>query len=175
MPRRSWIALLSVWPGLPQIWTGQEVLGLILAALFATTLNLAVVSRFLWTELFPRGMAEFFAALAALSWICGLAYTLWWVWRCHPLRHVLDIDRVYRESLEHYLQGHWDEARKGFEQVLALDEADADALMQLGALYVRTDQPALARRTFHQCLEVEGGAKWRWEIAQALGRLNRAD
>ena len=171
MPRRLWIALLSVWPGLPQIWAGQEPLGLILAGLFAATLNLAIVSQFLWTELFAPGVPAFFAALASLSWVFGLGYTLWWIWRCHPERYRTDIDQLYREAMEHYLQGHWNEARRGFEQILALDETDADALMQLGCLFVRTDQPGLARRAFRQCLELDGGAKWRWEIAQALGRL----
>jgi tetratricopeptide (TPR) repeat protein len=171
MPRRLWIALLSAWPGLPQIWSGQEVLGLLLAGLFAVTLNLAIVSRFLWTGLFPPGVPAFFAALAALSWAAALGYTLWWIWRCHPQRYRVDIDRVYREALELYLRGQWNDARRGFEQVLAYDETDADALMHLGALYVRTEQPALARRTFRQCLELEGGAKWRWEIDQALRRL----
>ena len=171
MPRRLWIALLSAWPGLPQIWAGQEVLGLLLAALFAVTLNLAIVSRFLWTGLFPPAVSGFFAALAGVSWAAALGYTLWWIWRCHPQRFRVDIDRVYREALELYLQGKWNDARRGFEQVLAYDETDADALMHLGALYVRTGQPALARRTFRQCLELEGGAKWRWEVEQALGRL----
>jgi tetratricopeptide (TPR) repeat protein len=171
MPRRLWIALLSLWPGLPQIWSGQEWLGLILAVLFAATLNLAIVSHFVWTELFAPGWPSFFAALASTTWLSALGYTLWWLWRCHPVRYRDDIDRLYREACEHYLQGHWNEARQRFEQVLTLDETDADALMQLGTLYLRTDQPALARRTFRQCLDLEGGAKWRWEIAQALAKM----
>jgi tetratricopeptide (TPR) repeat protein len=174
MPRRHWIAVLSLWPGLPQIWSGQEVLGLILAALFAVTFNLAVVSQFLWTEALAPAWPPFFAVLAALMWLAGLGYTLFWIWRCHPQRYRGDIDRLYREATEHYLQGHWNEARKRFEQILALDETDADALMQLGSLYVRTDQRALARRTFRQCLELEGGSKWRWEIGQALARLGES-
>src|SRR4051794_27954966 len=48
VPRRVWIATLCIWPGLPQIWSGQEVLGLILAALFAAVLNLTVVARLIW-------------------------------------------------------------------------------------------------------------------------------
>src|SRR4051812_39520465 len=103
MPRRLWIAALSLWPGLPQIWSGQEVLGLILAALFAATLNLALVTRFIWTESFAPGWAGFFAALAILTWVAALAYTLWWIWRCHPERHRADIDRLYREAMEAYL------------------------------------------------------------------------
>jgi tetratricopeptide (TPR) repeat protein len=74
--------------------------------------------------------------------------------------------------MEHYLQGHWNEARRRFEQILALDETDADALMHLGTLHLRTGRREEARRNFRQCLEQEGGAKWRWEIRQALGRLD---
>ena len=175
MPRRLWVALLSVWPGLPQIWTGQDVLGLILAILFAATLNLAIIAQTVWTELFPPGVPAFFAALATLTWLSAFAYTLWWLWRCHPQRFRVDIDRLYREANEFYLQGKWTDARRRFEQILALDETDADALMQLGSLFLRTDQPALARRAFRQCLELEGGAKWRWEITQATARLEAGD
>ena len=52
-----------------------------------------------------------------------------------------------------------------------MDESDSDALMQLGTLYVRTHQPTSARRAFRQCLESKHGAKWRWEIQQALAGL----
>jgi len=165
---------LNLWPGLAQIWSGQEVLGLIFAAMFAVTLNLALVARFIWTESFASGWPAFFASLATVTWLSGLGYTHWWLWRCHPGRHREDIDRLYREATEHYLQGRWNEARRRFEQILAMDETDADALMQLGTLFVRTDQPALARRSFRQCLDLEKGAKWRWEISQFLSRLNEA-
>ena len=63
MPRRFRIVALSVWPGLAQIWLGQEVLGLLLALLFASTLNLAIVSRWIWTEAFAPGWSEFLAFL----------------------------------------------------------------------------------------------------------------
>jgi hypothetical protein len=171
VPKRLWIAGLSVWPGLAQIWSGQEVLGLILAALFAATLNLALVARFVWSEAFAPGWSGFFAAMAVCSWLASFGYTLWWVWLCHPVGHRAEIDRLYREATESYLQGHWNDARRRFEQIVAMDDNDADALMQLGTLFVRTEQPGLARRAFRQCLELEGGVKWRWEIQQTLARL----
>lgn len=172
MSRRYWIALLSLWPGLAQIWTGQEWLGVFLATFFAVTLNLAIVTQFVWTEFLAAGLPSFLGALAFVTWFSTLAYTFWWLWRCHPERFHDEIDNLYREALEAYLQGRWNDARRRLEQILSRDEADADALMQLGTLFVRTDQPALARRTFRQCLELEGGAKWRWEIQQTLGRLD---
>jgi hypothetical protein len=174
VPKRLWIAGLSVWPGLAQIWSGQEVLGLVLALVFAATLNLAVAARFVWTEAFAPGLAAFFAASAVCSWTASLGYTLWWVWLCHPSGHRLEIDRLYRDAAESYLQGRFQDARRLFEQIVERDDHDADALMQLGTLFIRTEQPGLARRAFRQCLELEGGAKWRWEIRQCLDRLDGA-
>jgi tetratricopeptide (TPR) repeat protein len=171
MPRRLWIIALSVWPGVPQVWSGQEVLGLILAVLFAVALNLAVVARFIWTEAFAPGWPNFFFALAVGQWLASFGYTLWWIWLCHPERHRAEIDRLYREAQESYLQGRWNETRRRLERILAMDDTDADALMQLGTLFVRIEQPALARRAFRQCLELEGGAKWRWEIQQSIVRI----
>ena len=68
-------------------------------------------------------------------------------------------------------EGHGGGSRRRIERILALDDSDSDALVQLGALDVRTDQPALARWTFRQCLESRQGAKWRWEIHWALAKI----
>jgi hypothetical protein len=46
--------------------------------------------------------------------------------------------------------------------------------MQLGTVLVRTQQHAAARRAFRQCLEQDGGSKWRWEVETALARLDRS-
>jgi hypothetical protein len=173
MPRRFRVVALSFWPGLPQIWSGQEILGLLLAAFFAASLNLAVIARYIWSDLFPAGWADFFGTLAIVTWWASLAYSVWWVGLCHPDRHRRQIDNLFRAAQEAYLQGRWADARRGIEQILARDETDADALMQLGTIYLRTHQPALARRAFVQCLELKGGVKWRWEIGQALARLGK--
>lgn len=174
MPRRSWIGLLTVWPGLAQIWTGQEVLGLMLSGLFAASVNLAVVARWIWSDAFPPGWGDLFAAFSVLTWLASFAYTVWWVWLCHPERHRGEIERLYRDAMEAYLQGRWNDSRRRIERILAMDENDADALLHLGTLYVRLDQPVPARRAFRQCLELEGGSKWKWEIQQALKRLDHA-
>jgi cytochrome c-type biogenesis protein CcmH/NrfG len=171
MPRRFRIVALSFWPGLAQIWSGQVILGLLLGFLFASTLNLAIASRWIWIEAFMPGWTDFFAALAVVSWLVSLGYTLWWVGLCHPDRHGGEIDHLFREAHQAYLQGRWKDAKLRLERILARDETDVDALMQLGSLYLRTQQRALARQAFRQCLTLKGGAKWQWEIRQALARI----
>src|SRR5271155_4848076 len=148
MPRRFRILALSFWPGLAQVWSGQEVLGLLLALFFASTLNLCIVSRWIWNEAFAPGWSDFLATLAFLSWLLSLAYTVWWVSLCHPDRHRPEIERLFREAQEAYLQGRWTESKWRIERILARDETDGDALMQLGSLYLRTREPTLARHAF---------------------------
>jgi hypothetical protein len=173
MPRRFQLLALSFWPGLAQIWAGQELLGLLLAAFFAASLNLSIVARWIWSDLLAPPWGEFLGTLTIVTWLASVLYTLWWVALCHPERHQREIDRLFRESQEAYLQGRWADARRRIERILARDDSDADALMFLGTIYIRTDQPAMARRAFVQCLELKAGAKWRWEIHQALTRLGK--
>ncbi len=171
-PRRNWIALLSFWPGLAQIWTGQELLGLILAGFFAVVVNVAILSRWVWTGWLAPTWPPFLAALAVTTWVATMGYTIWWLWRLHPERHRQEIERLFRESLEFYLQGRWSEARGRCEQILARDESDADCLMHLGLIYVRSGRADLARPVFRQCLDLESGRRWSWEIAEALRQLD---
>ena len=85
------------------------------------------------------------------------------------------VQRLFREAVDAYLQGKWNESRRRIERILAMDDTDADALMHLGAIYVRTHQPEQARRAYRQCLEHDGGGKWRWEVERALAALDRRD
>jgi hypothetical protein len=171
MTRQVRIAALSSWSGLAQIWSGQEILGILLGMSFAAALNLAVVGRWIWPDTLPTGWADFFAALAGVTWLARLDDSVWWVRFCQPGRHWIEIDRHFSQAHEAVLQGRWGESRRRIEQVLAMDGSDSGALMQLWAVYVPTNQPTLTRRALRQGLEVKHGAKWRWEIQCKLARL----
>jgi hypothetical protein len=131
-----------------------------------------MAARWVWVDAFPPGWSGLFTGLAALTWLASCGYTLWWLWLCHPERYRQEIERLYREAQEAYLRGRFNESKKRIERILTLDETDADALLQLGTVFVRLHQPELARRAFRQCLELEQGTKWRWEITQELARLD---
>jgi hypothetical protein len=98
MPRQLRIVALSIWPGLAPFGSGQDVLALLLGEFFASVLNLAVVTRWIWLETFPQGWSDFFMTLAVVTWLASLTYTLWWVGFCHPDRHRSEIDRLFREA-----------------------------------------------------------------------------
>jgi hypothetical protein len=171
MARRIWIVALVLWPGFAQIWLGQEILGLLIGVFFGLAVNLALVGRWIWFEAFPPRWPDFFAFLATAIWLAGLVYTVWWIGFCHPDRHRAEIDRLFREAQEAYLQGRWVDSERRVEQILARDESDADALLLLGSICARAQRLTEARRALRQCLDSKGGAKWRWEVQQALARI----
>ena len=173
MTRQVRIVALSFWPGLAQIWSGQEILGILLGMFFAAALNVAVMGRWIWLEALPSGWAEFFATLAGATWLASLCYTIWWVRFCHPDRHRIEIDRLFREAHESYLRGHWGESRRRIERILAMDESDSDALMQLGTLYLRMHQPTSARRPSASVWNRNTAQSGAWEIAAGPGRVGR--
>jgi hypothetical protein len=61
VPARYRVVALAIWPGLAQIWSGQEVLGLLFGLCFAAALDLAIVTRWIWRELFAPGWTDFFS------------------------------------------------------------------------------------------------------------------
>ena len=166
---------LSFWPGLAQIWSGQEVLGLLLGLLFASALNLAIVSRWIWNEALAPGWSDFLAILAVVSWFASLGYTIWWVGLCHPERHRREIERLFREAHEAYLQGRWTDSKRRIERILAWDEADADALMQLGSLYLRTHQPAFGSPYVPPVLRIKGWGEVAMGDPASTGRLDGSE
>ena len=172
---RRWLPVLALWPGLAQIWCGQEWLGLILATVFTLNLNAALLTSLLWTEAAPSTTVSFFVVCCAATWLLAMGYSVWWGWRWHPDQHAAQIEKLYRDGFNHYIQEHWNESRRACEQLLTLNEADVDALHLLGMSLSRLGHGDLARRAFRECMQIPEGKKWGWEIERELQRLDRAD
>jgi tetratricopeptide (TPR) repeat protein len=172
--RRLVKVLLTIWPGLPQIWTGQEILGLLLAGLFAALVNASILCRLVWTEVLPDGGAECAAALAVLLWLASAGYTVWWLCRIDPRNHRGEIEELFRRAMDANLRGAWTESIRLFEAILALDETDADSWMHLGSAEARLGRTESARRSFHRCRDLDVAEKWRWELDESLESLNRS-
>jgi tetratricopeptide (TPR) repeat protein len=171
MPSRRWLAVLSFWPGLPQIWGGQLAIGLLLAVTFSLFLNVALVTTFIWRDWVGLGVVSLAWYATAACWAWALGATIWWLWRRHPEHFHAEIDILLREALQDYLQGRWQQAQARLERVLKLDESDCDALVHLATLYAHAGRTAEAREAFRRCLQLDGGGKWRWEIDEAMTHL----
>lgn len=173
-PRRN-LAVLSIWPGLPQIWAGRPVLGLALAATFTVLLNVALGTTFIWTDAAEMATVSVVWYATAVLWMGALGATVWWLCKKHPEHFHAEIDTLLREALQDYLLGHWRQAEVRLERILELDHRDSDALMHLASLYVHTGRTSDAREALRRCLELEEGSrKWKWEIKEEAALLGSA-
>jgi hypothetical protein len=169
--KRYRVAALSLWPGLPQIWTGQVAFGLTLAAFFAVLLNLAVVSQWVYVQWIDASSRQVLWVVTCLTYAGMAAWTVVWAWKFHPDRFHDEIEVLYRQSADSYFQGRWSEARDRLERLIVLDPSDTEALLRLARLLLRTNEPDIARRVLDQCRDTPGARKWAWEIDQVAASL----
>lgn len=170
--RRYRVIGLSVWPGLPQIWAGHVAYGLILGLFFTVVFNVSVLSYWVYTDLLASGTRQMLWILSLTMYLAMAAWTVVWVWRFHPEKFAIEIERLYLLSGESYLQGRWTESRIQLEQVVAFNPSDTEALMRLARLLERTGQADQARRALDQCRDTPGSARWVWEIEQMAQRMS---
>ena len=63
--------LTLVWPGLPWLWLRGSRLGLVLALAFAVTVDVAVLTTFIWPELTGLGFAIGLWTATAALWLAA--------------------------------------------------------------------------------------------------------
>lgn len=164
---------LCLWPGLPQIWSGQVVTGLLAATFFGLMLNAFVVTQWVYTDWTDPGTRQILMVMAATFYLAMTGWTCLWVWKFHPEKFEQEIERLYRLAADSYLKGRWAETRDQLERIVALDPSDAEALLRLARLLQRNNEKELAVRVLDQCRDTPGALKWRWEIEQMSERLHR--
>jgi hypothetical protein len=172
--RRFHVVLLSFWPGLPQIWSGQILSGLLASVVFAVLFNFCIVTQFLYTEMMDVLVRQVLTFFTLAIYFLMLAWGVIWVWKFHPERFQEEIQKLFLVSSECYLQGRWAETRDHLESLIALDAADTQALLRLTRVLEITGETALARRTLDQCRESPGAHDWQWEIDQMARRLSES-
>src|SRR5262245_50023041 len=72
-PAWSWGSGLALWPVLARLWLRGEFVGLVTAVGFATVLNFALITTFVWPQLVSRGLPAW--AVPAMAWIVVV-----WFW-----------------------------------------------------------------------------------------------
>lgn len=170
--RRFRVTALVLWPGLPQIWTGQVALGLILAGMFAGLVNFAIVSQWVYVRWFDAGTRQAIWAVAGFLFAGTAGWTVVWAWKFHPDLFQVEIETLYRESAESYLKGRWAAARDQLERLIGLDPSDTEAHLRLARLLARTGETELARRVLDDCRDTPRANFWRWEIDRLAESLS---
>ena len=132
--RMPWAVYL--WPGLPQLAGRGSWAALAVAIGAAALLCVALLGTFVWTELLT-------ANLRILYWLLLLAPVEWFrgtVWRgsdhrrsdCRPEPE--GSKDLFRQSLDHYLQGNWFEAQRDAGPVVARESPRRGSPLDAGDL-----------------------------------------
>jgi hypothetical protein len=163
---------LCLYPGLPQLWHEGTWWALALAVGFAVTLNLALLSSFVWSELLSTwGVALSWAVTTILE---GLGVWLsvrqgYWRVNVEPGESLPD---VFPAAQVEYLRGNWYQAEALCRQLLKRDDHDAEAHLMMVGVLRRTDRMRDARRQLQLLASLETADRWEYEIGLEWARLD---
>lgn len=165
-------SLTLVWPGLPWLWLRGSRSGLVLALAFGITVDIAVLTTFIWPELFR---AEFTIAVwtAAIAiWLAATASAA-----CGfppPLPRVRPgaVDELFAQARDAYLARDWLTAETHLHALLAIAPTDGEAQLLWGTLLRRVGRLAEAREALAKLSRSDSGARWQAQVARELALLD---
>jgi hypothetical protein len=162
---------VALWPGLARLWLRGEFVGLLTAVGFATVLNFALITTFVWPQLVSRQLPPW--AVPGLAWIVVV-----WFWvtglraggalAASIARASIPGDAesltLFRQAQLEYLKGHWIEAESQLRQLLARTPGDVEAWLLLASVQRRTGRPDEAKQSLQKLAELNGSVLWADEV-----------
>ncbi len=163
--------LTLVWPGLPWLWLRGSFAGLVLAIAFAVTLDIAVMTTFIWSDLVEVSFTLAVWTATAIVWLVSTVSALAAFPPALARPAPGDIDPLFVRARSAYLARDWVVAETRLRDLLALAPTDGEAQLLLGTLLRRTGRRAEARRALEKLSWSDSGARWSRAIAAELARL----
>lgn len=162
---------LCCWPGLPGLWYRGRWSSLMVAIGFSLLLNLAIISSFIWTEVFfDKGFPAFAWPVLLMFW----AATAWLAFQNLP--DVMSVktrtqqtvfehpDTLFIDARSEYLKGHWQQAEGLLLRSLLQTPRDIEARLMLATLYRHTRQFDNATAQLDTIGDFDESATWRPEL-----------
>ncbi len=162
--------LTLVWPGLPWLWLRGSFAGLVLAAAFAVTLGMAVITSFIWSDLVEPSFTLVVWTATAIVWLVSTVSALAAFPPPLALPLPAEVDPLFVRARAAYLARDWIVAETRLRDLLALAPTDGEAQLLLGTLLRRTGRRDEARRAFEKLSWSDSGARWSRAIAAELAR-----
>ena len=163
--------LTLLWPGLPWLWLRGSLPGLVVAVGFALTLDVAVLTTWIWSDLIelPARLAVWVAT--AVIW--GLATVSALSAFPPPLAAGRDAesDTLYVKARNAYLAHDWLTAEATLRTLLQRDSTDGEAQLLLGTLLRRVGRFDEARAALDQLSRADSGRLWQSAIVRELARI----
>ncbi len=172
---RGLALVLSLVPGWGHVYLGREGLGLLTFTVTAFGMFLFLNVALIYDGQHRLALARAIASLTVLFWVWSVAD----VWRrsSSGRRRRLEEEklRLLRQGMIEYLRDEMEASESTFRACLKLDGFDAEALFRLGVVTSRRGKTAEARRFLRRARREDLDAKWSWEIANELKRLQKGE
>ena len=163
--------LTLVWPGLPWLWLRGSFAGLVLAFAFAVTLDIAVMTTFIWSDLVEVSFTLAVWTATAIVWLVSTVSALAAFPPAVAQPAPGEIDPLFVRARSAYLARDWVVAETRLRDLLVLAPTDGEAQLLLGTLLRRTGRRMEARRALEKLSWSDSGARWSRAIAAELARL----
>ncbi len=166
--------LLCFWPGLARLWTKGDGSSLALALGFALILNLALISSFLWPELFGRGFPTMIWPILGVIWIVSAYISHQELAIRSQSREIVREsdspvpDTLFIQAQREYLRGNWSDAEKLLRNRLQFRPRDSEARLLLATSYRHQGKTELALQELTVLQRFDESAPWIIEIEQEI-------
>lgn len=167
--------ILSLWPGLPQLWWRGTWQSMSIAVAFSALLNGALLTTFVegvaWSPWLRIGL-----------WVCVIMTSL----AACAMRVFDQTEVVSRESQREreaafalaqlqYMKGHWFEAEKQARWLLGTEPHDTEARLLLASILRRSGRSSEATKQLTRLAKSVDSFPWQLEIEQELAWLVEAN
>lgn len=160
-----------LWPGLPWVWLRGSLPGLVVAVAFAVTLDVAVLTTWIWTDLvdLPFRLATW-AGVAAI-WILATASAAAAFPPPLPAGGTPSVDARFEAARNAYLARDWAGAEHRLRALLRDAPTDGEAQLLLATLLRRVGRLPEARAALEALARSDAGARWRTAIGRELSLM----
>jgi len=172
MRRMRWAAYL--WPGLPQLLTGEGWSALALAVAAAGLLNVTLLGSFVWDELIDGDLRSGLWVVLVVAWTASAVVSVVWDHRRRANRLAATDGDLFAEAVDTYLKGNWYEAERLLGGILRKNARDLEARIMLATLLRHTRRFDEAAGQLDQLVGFEGAGKWELEIRRERELLAEA-
>ncbi len=166
--------LTILWPGLPWLWLRGSLPGLVLALAFAVTLDVAMLTTWIWTDLVDPSFRLVAWSAATAIWLLGALSALAAFPPAVPVGRSASADASFEAARNAYLARDWIGAEQRLREMLRLAPTDGEAQLLLGTLLRRVGRPAEARAALEALARSDAGARWQTAITRELSLVAAA-
>jgi len=163
--------LTLLWPGLPWLWLRGSLPGLVVAVGFAITLDVAVLTTWIWSELIDTPARLALWTATAAIWTLATASALSAFPPPLGAGRDADADSLYVKARNAYLAHDWLTAESTLQTLLARSPTDGEAQLLLGTLLRRVGRLDEARAALEQLSRADAGLVWQAAIVREFARI----